>query len=94
MGTETDILNVLPRAGVLAGLKGRGRKEKAKRIIQHVESVANKAEAEAYEHARRLLQIAGLHPHPDLQELAGRLQHFLRKPSTICDPYWSEPPSL
>lgn len=68
--------------------KGGGKKEKARVRDQAARAITEAAEADARSHAGMLIEIVRGQAHPDLRELAIRLERFLADPATVADPYW------
>lgn len=68
--------------------KGRGRKNKHRAQAKVAARIAVEAESAARAHAETLLAVVRTKAHPDLRELATRLEAFLADPTTIGDAFW------
>jgi len=82
------VLSGIPSSRWMGGGKGRGKKEREHLRDNLARKVAEEAEEEARLFAGTLLRLARARTHPDLRELATRLERFLADPSTITDEYW------
>jgi hypothetical protein len=84
--TTEQLLSGVPPSSWNGRAAGLGRKGKSRARDAFARRVGEANEADARQYAEALLAL--VHVHPELQELAARLERFLREPATVADPYW------